>query len=127
MRADWLAEDLLGIADDATNDFVTDTKGKEKLDREAVLRSKLRVETRQWEMARLDPKQWGDRQQLDTHNDWALLTLEERERKAYELIDMLKALSRPVYVPKPIEYRWAEPEKTDDQPGGIGRKTDSAR
>jgi hypothetical protein len=55
-RTDLLAEQILDIADDGGQDWHEDSKGKKKLDREAVLRSRLRVDARQWQMARLDPR-----------------------------------------------------------------------
>jgi len=117
-----MTEEMLDIADDATNDWALDKEGNpKKVDREAVLRSKLRLETRQWLATRLDPQQWGDRQRIDVHDDWSLLTIEERERKADEIIQMVRdieALEK--YTPKPIEYRWADDDETP-QTGGIGR------
>lgn len=45
----WGAVDeIIDIADDATEDFVTDEKGTKRLDREHVQRSALRVSSRQW-------------------------------------------------------------------------------
>jgi len=35
-------------------------------------------------MARLQPQQWGNRQRIDIKDDWALLTEDERRRKAEE-------------------------------------------
>ena len=70
-------------------------------------RSKLRMEGRQWVMARLLPQQWGDRQQIDLKDDWALLTLEERERKADELIAMIREVRQgPPSEPPALVYRW---------------------
>jgi hypothetical protein len=37
--------------------------------REAVHRSKLRMEGRQWVMSRLLPQQWGEKQQIDVKNN----------------------------------------------------------
>jgi hypothetical protein len=87
--------------------------------KEAMLRSKLRIETRQWQMARRHPQEWGDRQQIDVRNDWALLTEEERRRKADELIAMIRELREPPMQPPPLVYR---PEEAPDepQPGGAG-------
>lgn len=65
------AEEMLDIADDGTNDWV------EKLDRdgnptgqmvfhhEHVQRSKLRVDTRKWLLAKLQPKKYGDKIDLN--------------------------------------------------------------
>jgi hypothetical protein len=84
-----------------------------------MLRSKLRIETRQWQMARRHPQEWGDRQQIEVKNDWALLTEEERRRKADELIAMIRELRAPPMQPPPLVYR---PEEAPDEPGagGIG-------
>lgn len=64
------AEDMVGIADDGTNDWVpvTDREGNEigeRLDKEAVMRSKLRIETRKWLMGKSEPKKWGDKVQVE--------------------------------------------------------------
>ena len=78
--------------------------------KELVLRSKLRIEARQWQMARLQPQQWGDRQRIDIKDDWALLTPEERRRKADELIAMTRELKQPPMQPPPLIYRPEEPD-----------------
>src|SRR5215472_14818674 len=87
--------------------------------KEAMLRSKIRIETRQWQMARRHPQEWGDRQQIDIKDDWSLLTEDERRRKADELIAMIRELREPPMQPPPLVYRWEElPEERE--PVGIG-------
>jgi hypothetical protein len=86
-------EQILDIADNTADDWsYNDKAGKLSVNKEAMLRSKLRIEARQFHMSRLQPQQWGDRQQIDVKNDWALLTEEERRRKADELIQMIREL-----------------------------------
>lgn len=67
--ADAMAEDVLDIADDATNDYmmVTGKDGHEayQLNGEHIQRSRLRVETRKWLMAKMKPKKYGDKQEVD--------------------------------------------------------------
>lgn len=63
--ADALMEDILDIADDGTNDWMTvrDQKTGEEyqiLNKEHVARSKLRVESRKWAASKLKPKKYGD-------------------------------------------------------------------
>lgn len=63
-QADALAEDMLDIADDGTNDWmeVHDKDGNSvgyKLNGEHVQRSKLRIETRKWIAERMKPKKYG--------------------------------------------------------------------
>jgi hypothetical protein len=63
-QADALAEDMLDIADDGTNDWM-ETHDKEgnsvgyKLNGEHVQRSRLRIETRKWIAERMKPKKYG--------------------------------------------------------------------
>ena len=66
IRADIaFGEQIIDIADDEQNDWVESESGRLVPNKELVLRSKLRIEARQWQMARLQPQQWGDRQQID--------------------------------------------------------------
>ncbi len=56
VQADRFAEEILEIADDASGDWAVDKDGKKALDHEHVQRSRLRVDTRKWLMARMAPK-----------------------------------------------------------------------
>lgn len=60
LRADELFDECLEIADDDSRDFVTKTKPDgtiyEAVDTEHINRSRLRVDTRKWVCARMDPK-----------------------------------------------------------------------
>ena len=116
------AEQQLEIADNVSDDWSYNPgSGKLSVKKEAMLRSKLRIETRQWQMARRHPQEWGDRQQIEVKNDWALLTEDERRRRAEELIGMIQELREPPPSPPPLVYRWEEaPEEAE--PGGIGWK-----
>jgi hypothetical protein len=68
---DAMAEDLLDIADDGTNDWTTKTNkdGSEYdvVNAEVIARSKLRVDTRKWLMAKMKPKKYGEK--LDVTSD----------------------------------------------------------
>jgi len=64
-QADYMAEDILRIADDSQNDYFMDAAGKRIVCQENIARSKLRVDTRKWLMTKLAPKKYGDRQQVD--------------------------------------------------------------
>jgi hypothetical protein len=73
-------------------------------------------------MSRLHVQTWGEKQTIDIKNDWALLSEEERRRKADELIAMIRELREPPMQPPPLVYRWEEaPEKPE--PVGIGSQT----
>lgn len=67
--ADALAEELLDIADDAANDTMTITKNGRKMEvvnHENINRSRLRVDTRKFLMAKMKPKRYGDKLDLTT-------------------------------------------------------------
>jgi terminase small subunit-like protein len=101
------AEQQLEIADNVSDDWsFNPDSGKLSVKKEAMLRSKIRIETRQWQMARRHPQEWGDRQQIDIKNDWALLTEEERRRKAEELLSMIREIQAPPEQPPSLAYRW---------------------
>jgi hypothetical protein len=66
-QADYLAEELLEIADDARNDWVErrreDGTIVTVLNGENIQRSRVRIDTRKWLLAKLQPKKYGDVQQ----------------------------------------------------------------
>lgn len=67
--ADAMAEDILDIADDGTNDYMTIEKDgyeREVLNHEALQRSRLRVDTRKFLMAKMKPKVYGDKLDVTT-------------------------------------------------------------
>ncbi len=65
MQADHMADEILEIADDGTNDWMERAaKGGETVtvpDQEHIQRSRLRVDARKWLMARMAPKKYGDK------------------------------------------------------------------
>ena len=78
-QADFLAEEIIEIADDGSNDLMTITKGDisyEQENKEVTNRSKLRVEARKWIASKLKPKKYGDRVEIE-HSGESL--------KAYEI------------------------------------------
>jgi len=64
-RTEAMAEELLDIADDGSNDWmiVNRKDGSEgwQLNGEHVQRSRLRADTRKWLMAKMKPKKYGDK------------------------------------------------------------------
>lgn len=69
-RTEAMAEDLLDIADDGSNDLMTIQKGRmtyEVENKEVTNRSRLRVDTRKWLMSKMKPKKYGDK--LDITSD----------------------------------------------------------
>ena len=54
------AEEIIEIADDAKNDWM-EREGFKTLNQEHIQRSRVRIDTRKWLMAKLMPKKYGDR------------------------------------------------------------------
>lgn len=71
--ADYMAEELLEIADDGTNDYIEkerpDGSTYEALNSEHVQRSRLRVDTRKWLMSKMKPKKYGEKLDLTTDGE----------------------------------------------------------
>lgn len=68
--AEAMAEEILDIADDGTNDWMTRKFGKEEIEvpnNEVLQRSKLRVDTRKWLMSKMQPKKYGDKLDMTTN------------------------------------------------------------
>lgn len=63
-QAERMADEILEIADDGSNDWM-EFEGKTIIDHEYINRSRLRVDSRKWLMARLAPKKWGDKQDIN--------------------------------------------------------------
>lgn len=62
VQADSWADDIVEIADDSTGDTIKDPEtGNERFNSEYAARSRLRVDTRKWLMARMAPKKYGDK------------------------------------------------------------------
>jgi hypothetical protein len=61
-RAEHIADEIIEIADDGTNDTIQIFKGDAAIDienREWTSRSKLRIEARQWLLGKMKPKKYG--------------------------------------------------------------------
>jgi hypothetical protein len=63
-QMELIADELIEIADNATNDFMTVTKGDieyETENKELTKRSQLRIDTRKWLLSKLLPKKYGEK------------------------------------------------------------------
>ena len=73
-----MADDLIDIADNSRNDFMTVTRGDEAVEvvnREVLDRSRLRIETRKWIVAKMLPKVYGDKQEVTMKGDVAFIEM----------------------------------------------------
>jgi hypothetical protein len=64
-QAETIFEEMIDIADESTNDFMTDENGHKKVDQEAMARTRLRIETRKWVLGKMRPKKYSDKLQVD--------------------------------------------------------------
>lgn len=74
------AEEIIEIADDATNDYMeqhdeSDELTGYKLNGENIQRSRLRIDTRKWLMSKLNPKVYGDKLDMTTNGNAIGVTL----------------------------------------------------
>jgi hypothetical protein len=61
---DAMAEEVLDIADDGTNDWMERSErrgGGYEVNGEHIQRSRVRIDTRKWLMAKMKPKKYGDK------------------------------------------------------------------
>lgn len=59
--ADALTDEMLDIADDASNDWMERDDGRLDYNGDHIQRSRLRIETRKWIASKLKPKKYGDK------------------------------------------------------------------
>lgn len=86
------ADEIIGIADDATNDYVTRTDGRRVFDRESFERSRLRVDARKWTASKVLRHVYGDKSEVELRTpDGINVKVEERN----QLIDMIVKLVHP--------------------------------
>ncbi len=70
IQAENMFDEILDIADDGSNDFMTITKGKEAYnieDKEVTNRSRLRVDSRKWYLSKVLPKKFGEKLDMTTN------------------------------------------------------------
>lgn len=60
-QADYLAEEIIQIADDGQNDTYTDDEGQVRTNQDVIARSRLRVDARKWYASKLAAKKYGDK------------------------------------------------------------------
>ncbi|GAB2959076.1 hypothetical protein GCM10027048_27870 [Hymenobacter coalescens] len=90
-QAETMMDEILEISDDATNDFMTITKGDNSYEvenKEWTSRSKLRVDARLKLMAQLAPKKYGPRMSLSVKDENPIQQLTDEE-----LLDEIRKLA----------------------------------
>lgn len=69
LQLEHWADEVIDVADDATNDFMEKKNGEDKesswsLNGEHVQRSRLRIDSRKWLLSKLKPQQYGEKLEL---------------------------------------------------------------
>ena len=68
-QADFMADEMLDIADDGRNDWMAKQNGSgepyEVLNSEVIQRSKIRIDTRKWLASKLKPKKYSEKLQQE--------------------------------------------------------------
>jgi len=65
LRAERMADETLNIADAVDNDLIVLPDGREVVNNNVINRDRLRVDTRKWLMAKMYPKKYGDKIEVD--------------------------------------------------------------
>lgn len=68
IRADFLFEQTIEIADDDSDDLEITDNGTVRLNKEFAARSKIRIEARQFAIARMAPKRYGNKIDITSDN-----------------------------------------------------------
>lgn len=63
VQADTMADEIVDIADDGSNDTYEDDDGHVKTNYDVIARSRLRVDARKWIASKLKPKKYGEKVQ----------------------------------------------------------------
>ena len=68
-QMDFMAEEIIEIADDSSGDNKITDLGSEVQNSEFINRSRLRVDARKWLMSKLAPRKYGERLDLTTNGE----------------------------------------------------------
>lgn len=61
IQAERFLDEIIQIADDGKSDYYEDSEGNVLVDHDHIARSRLRVDTRKWAMARMSPRKYSER------------------------------------------------------------------
>lgn len=90
-QADSMFDDIIDIADDGRNDWMEkkDSEGETigwRENGEAMRRSQLRIEARKWMAAKLQPKKYGDKLDLNVSGRLETVPEEQLETRIADLL-----------------------------------------
>ena len=79
VRAETMAEEILEIADNGTNDTYQDGEGNTRTDYDVIARSRLRVDSRKWLASKLLAKKYGDKVTQEINHSGSISSLSDEE------------------------------------------------
>jgi len=85
-QAEVLADEIIDIADDVTQDDLFTDEGKRCPNTEWITRSRLRVDARKWFAGKVSPKKYGDKQDLNITGKLETTPDEKLESRIDELL-----------------------------------------
>ena len=71
-QAEFLADEIIEIADDTSKDTLISDEGNEYANSEWINRSRLRVDARKWKASKLAPKKYGDKLDISSEDGLGL-------------------------------------------------------
>ena len=93
-QADHLAEEILQIADDGSNDTYQTDDG-EAVNHDVIARSRLRVDARKWLASKMAPKKYGDKLQAElTGANGGAVQVEHSQRPKLTREEWLASLAK---------------------------------
>lgn len=81
IRADRIFDEILEIADDSSGDYFNGDDGGMVLNREAIERAKLKIDARKWILAKMVPKKYSEKMELEHSGSVTLPGFGFREKR----------------------------------------------
>lgn len=75
MRADRMAEEIIEISDEVDADLLVMPDGREVVNNNVINRDRLRVDSRKWLLAKLQPKKYGDKISTEHSGEVSIITV----------------------------------------------------
>jgi hypothetical protein len=116
LQAEHWADEILEIADDGAGDWHLGEKGERLVDHDHIQRSRLRVDTRKWLLAKLLPKKYGDKMMAEVERRGSLQIIFSQARGTGPFADKsaLRARALPATTAPSAEDAALAAELVDD-------------
>ena len=95
-QAEYLADEIIEIADDSSRDTIVTDDGREIFNQEFAQRSRIRIDARKWIASKLKPKKFGDKMILSGDKDNPI-TVENISKISDEDLKILDELATRIF------------------------------